>query len=102
MNNILVALAVLLPARRRQYAVFVKKPVIDKHPTHAFRCGDIPYRVNEMNASLAAINSKEDGLQLSRALQSTARQWHHGGPTGHQLGTPRIYSWEQSAAKGGM
>ena len=61
-------------------------------------CGDIPYRVNEMNASLAAINSKKDGLQLSRALQNTAKQWHHGGLTGHQLGTPRIYSWEQSVA----
>ena len=59
-------------------------------------CGDIPYRVNEMNASLAAINSKEDGFQLSRALRSAAKQWRHGGLIGHQLGNPRIFLWEQS------
>ena len=59
-------------------------------------CGDMPYRVNEMNTSLAAINSKKDGLQHSRALRSAAKQWRHGGPVGFQLGTPRIYLWEQS------
>lgn len=48
------------------------------------------YRANEVNASLAAINSKENGLQYSHVRRGTAKQGAMAINCDCQLVTPRL------------